>query len=314
MRMPYLLLLLLFSCGTIQKMGLRSVGPLFKNAGDLSVRERDWNFFKASAPGNLKVSELLYLQDTENEVLLRSLVKGYAGYAFGVSETLMLGDELSGSESTENRREAIVMYTRSLDYGFDYLEKQGIKRNDVLTFSEDDLLKKFDHELNEEDYSVVVYTAQAWASLINLQKDNMNLISHIPKVKIFFDWVCRKDPKVELGVCSIFFAQYEGSRPKMLGGNPEKGRILYEEAMLKYPKNLLIRMGYIQNMLLPAFDKELYEKEARILTEEFAKWEDLNRDDLQNHSTYRVKEDYNLFNAIAKKRFEIIEKNKSKIF
>jgi hypothetical protein len=314
MRVPYLLFLLLFSCGTVQKMGLRTVAPLFKNAGDLNSRERDWNFFRASAPANLKMAELLYLQNLDNKTYLHALVKGYAGYAFGVSETLMLNDELSGADSSENRREAIIMYTRSLDYGFDYLEKQGIKRNEVLTFSEDDLLKKFDRELSEDDYSVVIYTAQAWASLINLQKDNMNLVSHIPKVKTFFDWVCRKDPKIELGVCSIFFAQYEGSRPKMLGGNPEKGRILYEEAMAKHPKNLLIRMGYIQNMLLPAFDKELYEKEAKILTEEFAKWEDLNRDDLQNHSLYRVKEDYNLFNAIAKKRFEIIEKNKSKIF
>ena len=50
------------------------------------------------------------------------------------------------------------------------------------------------------------------------------------------------------------------------------------------------------------------------LIEEFAKWEDLNRDNLEDKSEYKVVEHLNLYNAIARKRFELIELNKKKIF
>lgn len=314
MRLILPLLLVLMSCGSIQKLGLRSTSPLFKKAGDLTVRERNWKLFRESSPGNLKLMELLYLEDTENETLLQALVKGYAGYAFGVFETLALEDELSGSESTENHKDAISFYTRSLDYGLEYLGRHGIRSKDLLALSENELLKKFNDKLDADDYAVLLYTGQAWGGLINLQKDNMTLVSHVPKVKMIFDWVCKKDPQIENGICDIFFAQYEASRPKMLGGDPDKAKVLYGLAMEKYPKNQLIRLGYIQFMILPMMDGAEYEKEAGILKKDLAIWDDLNRDDLVNRSPYRAHEDLNLFNAVAKKRLEIIEKYKTKIF
>lgn len=314
MRLEYILFIVLLSCGSIQKMGLRSTSPLFKKAGDLTIREKNWDFFRQSAPGSLKLTELLYLQDPENESLHLSLIKGYSGYAYAVSETLAFEDELSGVSDQTHAKEAMEMYTRALDYGLDFLKRKGIERSELLTLPETELHKKFDQEIDEEELTAVLFTGQAWGSLINFQKDNMALVSQIPRVKSMFDWVCKKDPNIENGLCDIFYAQYEASRPKMLGGNPELAKKLYAQAMKKNPKNLLIRLGYVQFMLLPAQESEPYEKEAKILREEFGLWEDLSRDDLENHSPYRNAQDFNLFNAIAKKRFEIIEKNKSKIF
>lgn len=295
-------------------MGLRTTSPLFKNAGDLMILERDWNFFRASAPSNLKLNELLYLQDKGNKVLQLSLIKGYAGYAFAVPETLAFEDELTGVENSEHRLEAIDMYTRSFDYGLDYLQGRGIKKEKILAMSEDELLEALEQSLTEKDYPAALYTAQSWGSLINFQKDNMVLVAQVPKVKTIFDWVCKKNPDIENGICAIFFAQYEASRPRMLGGDPEKAKVLYGKAIKENPRNLLIRLGRIQYLILPTQEGEEYEKEATILKRELAKWGDLNRDELGNHSPYRAHEEFNLFNAIAKKRFEIIERNKTKIF
>ena len=147
-----------------------------------------------------------------------------------------------------------------------------------------------------------------------MQKDNVALVSHVPKIKFLFDWVCKKEPDIENGVCDIFYAQYEASRPRMLGGNPEKAKLLYAEAIKKRPKHLLLRLGFIQYSLMPSFDLEGYDKEAKILKEEFAKWGNLNRDTLEDTSEYKAVEHLNLYNAIAQKRFEFIEKNKKRIF
>jgi hypothetical protein len=309
----YLLLLTtLVGCGTLQKWGVRSTSPMFQKSSDGLLKEGNWDFFKASAPGNIKFVELLWEQDRENLVLLSVLVKGYAGYAFAVPETLAFGDELAGVDESPWKKEAIYFYTRSFDYGLLYLKKKKISANDLL--GDEKKLQKKLKQLDIDDVMALLYTAQAWGSLINLQKDNIALVAQIPKVKVLFDRVCKLKPNIDQNVCDIFYAQYDASRPKMLGGNPANAEKLYLESIAKHPQNLLIRMSYIQYLLLPAFEQEKYEKEATTLKLEIASWEDMNRDELRNKSPYRKAKGLNLYNAIAKKRFELIEKHKAKIF
>ncbi|HXH29802.1 MAG TPA: TRAP transporter TatT component family protein [Bacteriovoracaceae bacterium] len=315
--MNLIMLLLLLSgvgCSSIQKWTLRSASPVFQRSTTALTKENNWEFFKESLPANLKFIELLWQQDPENLALLSILVKGYAGYAFAVPETINFGDELSGLEDSSAKKEAIVFYTRSLDYGLLYLSKKGIQSSDLLALDAGKLLKKLSRKLKKEDLVPLMYTAQSWGSLINLQKDNVALVSQVPRVKLLFDHVCGKAPAIEQNSCEIFNAQYEAARPKMLGGNPEKAQELYRKAITDHPQHLIIRLGYIQYLLLPSMDGEKYEKEAAVLREEFAKWSDINRDGLENKSEYKGSSDLNLYNAIAKKRFEMIEKNKNKIF
>lgn len=309
-----LLLLVLVGCSSIQRMAIRSSTPVFKKSSDLLVTESNWDFFKESAPANIKFLEMLSLQDPENVELKGLLIKGYAGYAFAVPETLFFGDTVSGKEDSPWKREAIFHYTRALDYGLEYLERKGIKREDLISMDEQELSKKIKEKIGEDDVVAVLYTAQALGSLINLQKDNVALVTQIPKVKLLFDRVCEINPNVDSGVCEIFNAQYEASRPRMLGGNPVKAEENYLLTIKKYPKHLLVRINYIQFLLLPSFEEQKYEEQASVLKEEFSKWEDLNRDTLKNTSEYRDVPHLNLFNAIARKRFEFIEKNKKKIF
>lgn len=308
------LLLGLVSCGSIKRWTLRSASPMFRDSSDKLTREGNWNFFKEAIPGNLKFLELIYHSDPSNIILLGVLTKGYAGYAFTVPETLAFADELADKENSPAKKEAIYFYTRAFDYGLDYLSKKDVSRADLLSLDETDLGEKLNSELGDDDVSTVIYTAQAWGSLVNLQKDNVALVSQVPKIKAMFDWACMKKPDIDFGVCDIFAAQYEASRPRMLGGNPEKAEQLYLNAIKKYPQHLLIRIGLIQFVYLPAFEKEKYQEQAKILKAEFKKWEDVNRDTLEDTSEYKGSRDLELFNAIAKKRFEIIEKNKIKIF
>lgn len=309
-----LALVVCIGCSSFQKMGIRSVSPLLEESGNHLTEERSWEFFRQSAPANIKFLELFVLTDPKNQTLKRTLIKAYAGYAFGVPETLAYNDQLALNEETTHRKEAILHYTKALDYGVDYLHAKGITRKNLLTLDEDKLIKKLKNETSHDDLSAILYFAQAWGSLINLQKDNVALVSQIPRVKALFDFVCGEDPTLEFGVCDLFFAQYESSRPKMLGGNPEKGKELFKQAILRFPKHLLIRVNYLQFVALPSFDQEEYDQQAEILRKEFAEWENLSRDNLDDVSTYREVKQLNLYNAIAKKRFEIMEAHKNKIF
>lgn len=306
-------LILVFGGCSLQKMALKQATPVFEKSTDGMMKEGDWDFFKAATPSNLKSMELIWMQNPENLKLLATLVRAHAAYSFVVLETLAFEADLAGNDDSVAKKDALTFYTRTLDFGLLYLDKKGISRKDLLE-NDDKKLKEKLEELDEDDVNALLYTAQAWGSLINLQKDNVALVSQIPKVKVLFDRVCKIKPDIDQNVCDIFFAQYEASRPKMLGGNPENAEKMYLTAIEKYPHNLLIRTSYIQYLLLPGFESEKYEKQAVVLREELAKWGDINRDDLENHSPYRKYEDLNLYNSVAKKRFLIIEKYKSKIF
>lgn len=302
----------LWGC-SLQKMALRTQTPIMEKSAHGIMRENNWEMIKVASPGNLKFMELLYDQDPSNLRLLAVLIKSYTGYAFSIHETLAFGDELSGVDDSVSKKEAIFYYTRAFDYGLYYLNEKGISREDLLSNNTEKLEKKLE-KLDADDKYALLYTGQSWGSLINLQKDNVALVSLVPKVKMLFDRVCKIDPDIDQNVCDMFYAQYEASRPKMLGGNPEKGEKLFLEAIAKHPQNLLIRMNYIQYLLIPSMDSEKYEKQAEVLKQEFAKWEDLNRDSLENVSPYKDARELNLYNSVAKKRFDFVEKFKKKIF
>jgi hypothetical protein len=307
------LFLVTVSCGTLQKWALRSSTPVFEKSSDGLMQEANWDFLKASAPSNIKFLELIWLQDQENYKLLSVLIKSYAGYAFGVHETLAYEDELAGVEESQAKKDAIVFYTRALDYGLIYLKHKGVERKDLLSNDFEKLKQKL-KEFDEDDVIALLYTAQSWGSLINLQKDNVALVSQIPNVKLIFDRVCWLKHNIDHNICDMFFAQYEASRPKMLGGDPEKGEAMFLKTINKHPRNLLLRMFYIQYSLIPMMDTEKYEKQSATMKEEIAKWEDLNRDSLESVSTYKNSPELNLYNSIAKKRFLAVEKYKTKIF
>jgi hypothetical protein len=309
-----LFMLSLGGCSSLQKWSLRSASPLFQEASEKLTQEPSWEFFKESTPGNLKFLELLYLQDEKNFALLEVLIKGYAGYAFAVPETLAFEDDLKGIDHSPWKKEAIIQYTKALDYGLAYLKHRGISAEDLLSSDEEKLLKTIKKKLDEKDFVSTLYFAQAWGSLINLQKDNIALVSQVPRVKILFDWVCGKKPLIENGICDIFYAQYEAARPRMLGGNPQKGEELYLAAIEKFPHHLLIRLGYIQFVAIPAMDLDKFEAVATPLRKELEEWESVSRDGLKDESSYAKVRFLNLYNSIAKKRLNIIDQYKQKIF
>ena len=306
------LIFVIYGC-SLQKIALRTTTPIFETSSDVMMKERNWDVVRESAPANLKFLEVLWENDKSNYRLLSVMIKSYSGYAFSVLETLAFNDEVLGIEDSHWRGMAIDHYTRAFDYGLVYLAHKKITSKDLLANEEDVLIKKL-KTLKKEDLTALLYTAQSWASLINLQKSNVALVSQVSKVKALFDRVCELNPGIDGNVCDLFYAQYFVSRPKMLGGDPEKGEKLFIEAIKKYPKNLLMRISYIQYYLIPTIDIEKYEVESKALKEEISTWDNLNRDTLENVSPYKDLQDLNLYNSIAKKRLQIIETNKNKIF
>lgn len=305
------------SCSLVKTTAIHSTTKIMHDGSGVINREGDWNNFKKSAPANLTTLEGFWFADKDNAELLSLLIKGHAGLGFGVYETLALDDQLKDEDESLAKKRAIIHYTKAYDYGIRFMQEKGISKSQLNDReAKNKLSKLLDDKLSDDDMIATFYFAQAWGGLINLQRTNVSLMSKLGTVKSLMDWVCAKDANFEYGSCKLFYAVYEAGRPAMLGGNLQKGKQIFLDYIKSYPLNLLARVSFIQYYVIPTMDETLYAEQSEFLKKEILLWEQtLNLGTRKKtNQKYLKNSEFNLFNSIAKERFEIIEKNKKEIF
>jgi hypothetical protein len=324
MKRPHLYscLILLFSfissC-SFNKLAVNTSSGLLYNASNQVETETNYESFRLGVPANLLLIEGLLSESPENLDILASLTKGYAGYAFVINETDMQNEEWGELKSETGKSQALFNYTRALNFGLRYLKLNRISLNDLISRINEPhgithfLEKKLSSE--KRDLELVLFTAQSLASLINLQKENISLVAQLPMVQAMFDWVCMKDPKINYGTCDIFYGALEAGRPKMLGGNPEKGKEIFLRAIINHPHNWLIRTSYMLYYLIPQNDKVGFEIQLEYLKD--------RQDEFNAFYVYspEVREiNWNqeshlrIYQALAIKRFELMMKYQKQFF
>ncbi len=310
----------LSSCSTFNKTVVGSSSDLIYNSGNSLLSESNFEIFKNGVPANLILMEGLLSQSPQNLNLLAGLNKGYAGYAFAVNETLLAEEEWSEAKTEDGRKQALLNYTRALNFGVKYLKEHGIEFKDIISRMNEPqgihliLDKKLSND--KRDLEIVLFTAQSLGSLINLQKDNMGFVSQLSAVKGMFDWVCQKDPAINYGTCDVFYGAYEAGRPQMLGGNPKKGKEIFLKAISKHPHNWLLRTSYLQFYLIPQNDEEGFQEQMlalKIFNEEFYKYyifDNVTRIE----GPWTREEGLRFYQTLALKRFELMKRFEKNFF
>jgi len=312
---------LAFSSCSFHQIAVNSSSGLLLEASVTAQTESNFDLFRSAVPGNLLLMESLLSQSPENKDLLASLTKGYAGYAFAVNEQDMLNEEWGELKTEAGKNQALFNYTRSMNFGLRYLKHSQIEFNDLIDKMNEPqgITHLLDKRLSDDtrDLELVLFTAQSLAALINLQKDNISLVAQLPVAKSMFDWVCMKDPKINYGMCDIFYAAYEAGRPKMLGGNPEKGKEIFLRAIANHPHNWLIRASYLQYYLIPQNDKEGFDQQLAFLKEReeaFSKFHVYTADPAQKEAEWSREPRLRFFQAIALKRIDLMNKYQKQFF
>ncbi|EQC46761.1 putative lipoprotein [Bacteriovorax sp. BSW11_IV] len=322
MKLPILSTIILIStfmssCSTLRNSAVGMASPLFMEGSKGLEKEGDLELFKSSTPGNLKLLEGLLEVKPKDLNLLSSLVKGYGGYAFAVNETAFLKDSLQEKDDTQNKVEALRNYSKAISYGLRYLEASGISFSELERSLKDQggMSKLLSDKLSDSprDIDAVLFTAQSLAGLINLQKTNMALVARLGVAKGMFDWACALSPDFNFGMCDIFFGAYEAARPRMLGGNPEKGKEIFLAAMKKWPENALITVSYIQYYLIPMAEEDEY-RQLKVRLENFKNDFDKSLVWSPDNAISVGPERLRLYQSIALERFKIIKRLEKEIF
>ena len=296
------------------------VSDIFYEASFEFQSEMNWNLLRDSMPGILKLLEGLSSITPNDEKLLISLIKGYAGYGFAIWETKALEDIFLEREQSTHLKKALEYYSRAVNYGFDFLKLRDISSQELLTSlnKKEGITEVFKGKLDNkkrEDKEAVLYFAQSLGGLIHFQKHQISLVAQLPLVKEMFDWVCSPDPDFNYGICDIFYGSYESGIPKMLGGNPEKGKKIFENVIKRHQHNWLARVAYIQYYAIPMADEKVYREQKAVLTKalDLMEKEKYWIPNKKQQSAFKERH-LRTFQAIAVKRFAIIKKYEKDIF
>lgn len=306
-------LVALTSCSYFKSKALSSMSQLMLDKSSSLTKESSFQFFKETTPSNLKLIESFHFIDPKDKNFITMLIKGHGGFGFSVYDTLALKDKFAEKEYSYNLDIAKVHYTKSMDFGAKYLALEGLTLKDLKTKNLSSVLES---NFDEDDATALFYFAQSWGQLINTSRDNLYLISEITFVEQMLNWVCAKNPLFEEGVCDLYKAVFEAQKPRLMGGNPKVAESLFQVAMKRYPQNLLIKVSFIEYILIPQAQTAKYYRFKKMLANNFYKWRKVldYTKRLNSKMDYSPNDNTNLYNAVALKRFNTIIKFEKDLF
>lgn len=244
MRTTLLAIILLFLSGCVQTIAIRTVGGILDYGFEAFNEEEDIQLARESLGSNLKLLEALIKGDPENEELLLLASRGFSSYALAFVE----------DDSVERAR---ALYLRAKSYSLRILMENESFRTaysaDVASFITS--LKSFD----KDDVPAVFWTAFAWGAYINLTRTEAAAIADIPRVNAMMEFVLEHDRSYYYGGALVYLGSILGNTPVMLGGNPERSKEYFEEALaLTGGKFLLTYVYYARSYAVQTLDETLF--------------------------------------------------------
>ena len=276
-------LLFVFS-GCLQTIAVKSLGGIMDNGFEVLNEEQDLGIAEISIASNLKLLESILKSDPDNQHYLLLASLGYSSYALGFVE----------DDSTER---ASFFYLRAKEYGMKILTS-----NKKFADAKDKGVEEFRDALNsffKEDVPSVFWTATGWGSYISLNLTDPSAIADLPKVEAMMKWAIQKDPLYFYGGAYFFLGTLYGSRPQMLGGNPDSSKEYFETCLkINSRKFLLTYVYYARSYAVQTQNRELFEQ-------------CLNRVDT---TSIDILPKARLSNAIAKKKAKLLREKIDELF
>lgn len=205
----FLLCLFGLSGCSVKGLALRSAGELLQTGTGTFREEPDPQLAKDALGSNLKLVEGLLRSRPGDPRLRLVAAEGFGAYAF-----------LFFEDSEPERAKGF--YWRGRDHALAALDGRPGLRG--LAALKPDELEKALARADKRDAPALYWAAFCWGGAINLSRDSPDALAELPKAMAIMERVYALDKTFNFAGADLFFAAYYASRPKMLGGDPEKAR------------------------------------------------------------------------------------------
>lgn len=200
----------------------------------------------------VKILEVFREGDPNNMEFNGLMAKVYGNIAFGFFEPEYL--KAKGEEKSIWKGRMERYYRLGYEAGTESLRARFGKKIDGGVHDFESAISK----ANKKDMMVLFWTAFDLGNWVGLNRDDITSVAKLPRATAMMDKVLELDPKFGFGSALAFKAAMLASRPKMLGGNPEEAKKLFEESdQISSGKYLMAKVMFAEWYAIPQDDKAL---------------------------------------------------------
>ena len=119
-------------------------------------------------------------------------------------------------------------------------------------------------ELDEDDLELLHGYGTVWAGWLQQNSDDWSALAELPKMEALFDRVITLEEDFARGEPHLYLGVLRSQIPPSLGGDPEKGRFHFEQAV-RYSRghNLMAKVELARNYCRLTFDRPLHDRLLR---------------------------------------------------
>ena len=237
------LILILSGCFPSKRIGIATVGLIMEDINKASYKSENLEIIREGTPTYLMLIDGLIEAYPENKRLLIAGAEAYSSYTFAFIEE-------------KDKHLAKQMYKKGRDYGLRALSKNK-KFRDAFNKPLDEFNKAL-ASFSKNDVPALFWTANCWASFINLSQDSIEALADIPKVVNIMKRVLALNERFYYGGAHLFFAIYY-TRSHALGGDLNKAAFHFKRASeISEGKFLMGYVLYAKYYARQVFDKALF--------------------------------------------------------
>ncbi len=205
----------LAACSAVNHVAVLSTADIMTLGRGATLEEPDYQLAREAMPAQLKLIETLIASEPANRDLRRLAAEGFGGAAF-----LFI-------EDAEPAR-AKGFYRRGRDHALTALALKS--RFIGLANKPLDAFQAALKTASLDDVPDLFWAGFCWAGAINLSKDDPSALADLPKAVALMTRVRELEPTFHFAGADIFFGVYYASRPRLLGGDPEKAESAFARA------------------------------------------------------------------------------------
>lgn len=231
-----MLLLALVSTIGCARMMADQTGALMIRTAPAVEMEEDPIIAEAATVSNLKMIEGLLIVSPENEDLLATMTKAFAGYGSAFIEPdWSLRDDFFSDDYLATRKRLQSLYRRSRDTGLRWIAVRDERLATLLRATRNsdwvDELPGALARTNADDVPSMFWTAQAWGLLIRADDENLLELANRGKIDALMNRVYELDPDYNYGTVHLFYALTGTTLGEEFGGDLDDAKAHFEAAV-----------------------------------------------------------------------------------
>ncbi|NLH39446.1 MAG: hypothetical protein GX445_05220 [Elusimicrobia bacterium] len=259
---------LFFASCSVNHIAVKKTAEIIDNGTPEIFSDSNLKYIKASLPANLKLMEILYQTDKDPK-LVKNMAMGFCGYAFAFLD-----------DDKDNRND---FYIRGIRYSDDYINsKKLMEKKDV----------------KGTDFDILFWNTFCKSSYLDMNRDDLAALNYLGEVETQSEKLFEINPNYFYKSLYTILGSIYASKPKMIGGDIDKAKKYFDEAVSGTGSKLLINR-YIYARIYPqlADDEALFDKIV---------------DEILNYKN--DDESIAFFNEVAKEKTAKLKEMKNEIF